>query len=92
MLERRLVRERTELTVQAVVSELVDRWDRAMEEGRPTPTDREVIDAIIDAGLYLSTLTRAIAYLEKCTTEKTLPDRHRLAKILVPPARPPGTF
>ena len=77
MLERRLVRERTELTVQAVVSELVDRWDRAMQEGRPTPTDREVIDAIIDAGLYLF---------------KTLPDRHRLARILVPPAPLPGTF
>ena len=78
--------------MQAVVSELVYRWDRAMLEGRPTPTDREFIDAIVDAGLYLSTLTRAVAYLETCTTEKALPDRYRLARILVPSAHPPGAF
>jgi hypothetical protein len=90
VLERAFVRERTELTVQAVVSEFVYRWDRAMEEDRPTPTDREFIDAIVDAGLYLSTLTRAVAYLDTCSTEKALPDRHRLARILVPPAPPPS--
>ncbi len=76
-LERKLVLERAEVQVEALVSQLVQKWDGYADS-------MEFIDQIVDAGFYLRSTVKAISYLEECKQEGKVPEERRLCQILLP--------
>ena len=83
-LERKLVLERAEIQVAALVSQLVQKWDWYANEGRPLPDSMEFINQLFNAGFYLKSNLKAISYLEECQRDENVPEERRLCRILLP--------
>lgn len=83
-LERRLVRERAELAVSEVADRFLLRWDHALTGGSSPPDPLVLFKALVDAGFYWPTTHGALRYLDHCQHRDSLPDRHRLLRILLP--------
>jgi len=64
-LERKLVLERAEVQVEALVSRLVQKWRWYAYEGWPFPDSMELIDKLLDAGFYLRANLQAVSNLEE---------------------------
>ncbi len=83
-LERKLVLERAEVQVEALVIQLVQKWEWYAYEARPLPDPMEFIDQLFDAGFYLRSNLKAISYLEECKRDGKVPEERRLCQILLP--------
>jgi len=83
-LERKLVLERAEVQVEALVGQLVQKWEWYVNEGWPHPDPMDFIHQLFDAGFYLRSNVKAISYLEKCKWEDEIPEQRRLCQILLP--------
>ena len=83
-MERKLVRERTELGVQAVAHDLADRWQLALERHTAPPAPIDFPRMLTKAGIYVLTTPRAIVYLEECERAGSVPDPRRLLQKLLP--------
>ena len=83
-LERRLVRERTEVGVARVVDRFFLGWDRALVQGSSLPDPLDFVPSLVQAGFYLPTSHRALQYLTRCHRTALTPHRGRLLRLLVP--------
>ncbi len=83
-LEKKLVVERTEITVVPLVHDLLARWEDALSNDRPAPDVLDFVARLIRSGYCLATGSRAFTYLDECRRKGTLPDEGRLLQILMP--------
>ena len=83
-LEKKLVRERTEIGVALAVDEFLRIWDlvRDRECGLPDPT--VLFRIIVDDGFYLPATYQAMQYIERRQRTGSMPDRDRLLRLLLP--------
>ena len=79
-----LVLERAEFQVEALVSQLVQKWDWYNYEAWPLPDSMEFINQLFDAGFYLRSNLKAMSYLEECKRDRKVPEERRLCQILLP--------
>ncbi len=83
-LEKKLVRERTEIAVVPLVHDLLSRWEDALSQDRAAPDVLDFVARLIRSGYCLTTGTRAFTYLDECRRTSSLPDERRLLRILMP--------
>ncbi len=83
-LEKRLVVERTEITVIPLVRDLLSRWEDAISGNRPAPDVLDFVVRLIRSGYCLATGSRAFTYLDECRRKGSLPGEGRLLQILMP--------
>ncbi len=82
-LERELAAERTELAVLPPVNELLSRWEEALCQNRATPDTLSFALRSIKPGFCLTTVPRALNYLDTCRGKTVLPNKETLVDILV---------
>ena len=83
-LEKKLVRERTEIAVVPLVHDLLSRWEDALGHDRPAPDVLDFVAGLIKSGYCLTTGSKAFTYLDECRWTSSLPDKGRLLRILMP--------
>ena len=83
-LEKKLVMERTELAVVPLVHDLLSRWEDALGHHRPTPDVLDFVAGLMRSGFCLTTGSKAVAYLDECRCNSSLPDKRRLLQVLMP--------
>ncbi len=82
-LERGLVAERTELAVLPPVNDLLSRWEEALCQNRATPDTLSFALRSIKPGFCLTTVPRALNFLDTCSGRRVLPNKEALVDILV---------
>ena len=89
-LERKLVRERTELAITEQADKLAGEWTDALDCDRPVPDALDFVHRIVRAGYRLTTFSSAIGYLDRCLGNRSPPESWRPGPetlALVPPHR-----
>ena len=87
-LERRLVRERTEIGVPRIVDRFLRCWDHALTRNSSLPDPLDFINTLVHDGFYLpASHDAALQYLAKCRRAASLPDRDHLLRLLLPRGR-----
>ena len=84
VLERRLVRQRAEIEVSAVVDDYLFRWDTARRLEQTPPGPFQFVGALLAAGYYLPTAAAATNYLEHCHHKDLSPNPDKLFRVLLP--------
>ena len=89
-LERELIAERTELAVLPPVNDLLSRWEEALCQNRATPDTLSFALRSIKPWFCLTTVPRALNYLDRHRSSRSLPNKELLVDILVygAPANP----
>ncbi len=84
VLERRLVRQRAEIEVSAVVDDYIVRWYRARRREQTPPGPFQFVGSLLSAGFHLPTAAVATNYLERCHREDLFPNHEVLLRLLLP--------
>ena len=86
-LERKMVRQLTELKVESVVEEFVDEYpdanDTETEDVSP-PDSLDIVERLTAARVFLPTFSHAIGYLDHCRIERIMPRSKHIINRLLP--------
>ena len=82
-LERKLIREITELRAQPVVDNLLRGWEAALAHRSRLPDTHRFVRRLFAAGLSFLRCPPAVNYLDQCAVKRTLPDGGQLLRLLL---------
>ena len=90
-LERDLTLERTEIVLTKALEHLMDKWERAYDDGDSRPSALDLIDALRRFRVpSLSAAPRAASYVDQCAAQGATPDMARIFRTLLPEAPVPA--
>lgn len=82
-LERYLVCQLAQVTLQPIVEDFVDRWRDAVENGNALPDMLEIVEAAVEEDVPLLTVASLHPYLRQCARSGRVPDPARIVTAIV---------